>query len=200
MASHMGKGAKPTSKSPHGIFVAFLGLALLVCGIVMVVFAFAPDPNTDGRPQESVRAELSYTDHEQDRHYDSGYRWWGVCEWSYQGSSGSYESSKGYGANSKCPNTIPFASTWDKMMPGTPSRTERRAGCSLGALRWSSLVSRASYLASSCERRASASKEVSSLHAYAVRRRTAIPSVSYFPGIGDDWSMPCQRRSASYQR
>ena len=103
MASHMGKGAKPTNKSAHGIIVAIVGFALLVCGIVMVVFSFAPDPTSDGRPQERVRAELSHTEHEANRHYESGYKWWGVYQWSYQGSDGYYEDSKGYESEVEVP-------------------------------------------------------------------------------------------------
>ncbi len=96
MASHMGKGSRPAGRSPHGILVAIVGCALLVCGIAMVVRAFAPDPDSNGRPRESVRADLSFTEHEPDSHYDSGYRWWGTYVWSYQGSTGYYEASKGY--------------------------------------------------------------------------------------------------------
>lgn len=105
MASHMATGsnaARPNRK--HGLMLMAGGFVLLVVGIVLTAISLRPNPEYDGRPRQSVRAELSYTKSERNKHYDSGYCWTGVYEWHYQGSSGWYESGKGYESEAEVPS------------------------------------------------------------------------------------------------
>lgn len=82
MASHLRTGSEAVRPNRlHGMMVMALGIVLLVAGIAMTVISLKPDPESSGRPSESVRAELAYTNHEVNKRYDSGYRWTGVYDW-----------------------------------------------------------------------------------------------------------------------